>query len=240
MLYALITNDGENYYRLHTHNHYEIMFVKGGVGFVSDGVKKYPFSPGSIFIAPPGVPHSVFSEQGHKIINVGGNFNSLALYEAEIYRLLDNEYKECRMLCEAILRNVYVNESYAQSLCASLLQFLVLSMDVQPNMNTAVRNITHEIEKRFADPMLDVTEILNASGYAEDYIRAKFLAVTKTTPVKYLTSVRMKNAKILMSLYDISISEIAERCGMLDVAYFSRIFKKYYGVSPREYMKSVK
>ena len=239
MIYALITNDGENYYRAHTHSHHEIMLVKEGEGVIYNGDKKYPFYPGCIFIAPPGVEHSVFSEQGHKIINIGGRFDRLILAPKEINRLSDNEYGEARMLCEAILRNIYVNETYAQSLCKSLVQFLMLNVDVQPNIYSVVHRITSEIDNRYDDPELDVTAILNSSGYAEDYIRAKFLAVTKMTPIKYLTAVRMKNAKTLMTLYNFSISETAVRCGFLDSAYFSRLFKKYFGVSPKEYKDTV-
>ena len=240
MIYAKLTNDGENYFRSHTHGHYEIMIVREGDGLIYSGDKKYPFYEGCIFIAPPGVEHSVYSDLGHKIINIGGNFDRLLLSSNEIYKITDNEFGEGRLLAEAIMRNIYINEAYARSLCESFIQFLLLHIDIQPNIYSVVHKITDEIEKNFNDTELDVTSILNASGYAEDYIRAKFLSVTKTTPIKYLTSVRMKNAKALMSLYDFSISEIAVHCGILDVAYFSRLFKKYYGISPKDYKLSLK
>lgn len=240
MIYALITNDGENYYRPHTHAHYEIMLVREGSGMIYFGERKYSFYPGCIFIAPPGTEHSLYSEYGHKIINIGGNFDRLMLSSGEPVKIMDTEHGEARMLGEAILRNIHINEEYAKSLCESFIQFLLLHVDVQPNIYSVIHKITSEIEKRFSDPDLDVTAILNSSGYAEDYIRAKFLAVTKMTPIKYLTAVRMKNAKMIMNISDFSISETAVRCGILDVAYFSRIFKKYYGVSPKEYKESVK
>ena len=240
MIYAKLTNDGENYYRSHTHGHYEIMVVREGNGMMCSGDKKYAFYPGCIFIAPPGVEHSVYSEHGHKIVNIGGSFDRLALSADDLHKITDNDYGEGRLLAEAIMRNIYINEEYARSLCESFIQFLLLHIDIQPNIYSVIHKITSEIEKNFTDPDIDVTMILNSSGYAEDYIRAKFLSVTKMTPIKYLTSVRMKNAKALMNLYDFSISEVAGRCGILDVAYFSRIFKKYYGISPKEYKNGLK
>ena len=240
MLYANITDDGVSYFRPHKHKHYEIMFVSKGEGDFFVGEKKYPFSPGCIFIASPGVIHSVRSKDGHKIINIGGHFEKLMFLTDDVYQIFDNEYGEARMLAEAILRNIYINEEYAQSLCKSYVRFLLLNIDIQPNMYYVIHNIIGEIEKRYDDPTLNVTELLNESGYAEDYIRFKFQEVTKTTPVKYLTAVRMRNAKVLLNLYDFSISEVARRCGILDSQYFSRLFKNYYGVSPRKYKESLK
>ncbi|MBQ8583323.1 MAG: AraC family transcriptional regulator [Clostridia bacterium] len=47
----------------------------------------------------------------------------------------------------------------------------------------------------------------------------------------------MKNAKTMLELYgnDMSIGEVAERCGIIDQSIFSRIFKKHFGVSPTDY-----
>ena len=84
-----------------------------------------------------------------------------------------------------------------------------------------------------------MTSLLAASGYSEDYIRMKFQEVTKMTPVKYLTAVRLKNAKTLLTLCDCDINEVARRCGILDNTRFSRLFKSYYGISPKQYRDSL-
>ena len=240
MLYANITDDGVNYFRPHTHKHHEIMFVSKGEGTFFVGDKKIQFSPGQIFVVSPGVVHSVKSVSGHKIINIGGNFEKLMLLTDGFCQIFDNEYGEARMLAEAILRNVYINEEYAQSLCKAYVGFILMHIDIQPNMYLIIKKIISEIEKNFDDPTLNVTEILNESGYAEDYIRYKFQAITKTTPVKYLTSVRMRNAKTLIKLYDFSVSEVAQRCGIPDAGYFSRLFKNHFGMSPKKYKESLK
>ena len=52
-----------------------------------------------------------------------------------------------------------------------------------------------------------------------------------------ITQKRLQQAKILLKNSDKSISEIAEAVGFNDYNYFSRIFKKYYGISPRDYRK---
>jgi AraC-like DNA-binding protein len=50
---------------------------------------------------------------------------------------------------------------------------------------------------------------------------------------KYITQVRLKEARRLLKYSSESISQIAYSVGYDDPLYFSRIFKRYYGVSPK-------
>ena len=59
------------------------------------------------------------------------------------------------------------------------------------------------------------------------------------TPLEYLTQIRIEQAKSYLINSNIySISEIADMCGFSDQYYFSRVFKKTVGVSPRDYKKN--
>ncbi|MCD8040854.1 MAG: helix-turn-helix transcriptional regulator [Clostridia bacterium] len=76
-----------------------------------------------------------------------------------------------------------------------------------------------------------------------DYVRKLFKSEVGVTPHDYLTATRMQQAALLItgglsntySRY--SVGQIAEMCGYAEPLYFSRVFKKYYGVSPSEYAK---
>jgi two-component system response regulator YesN len=49
----------------------------------------------------------------------------------------------------------------------------------------------------------------------------------------YVTQLRMERAmQLLKSRPDMRIGDVAEQCGFLDVAYFSRVFRQYYGMTP--------
>ena len=67
-------------------------------------------------------------------------------------------------------------------------------------------------------------------------IRNLFKAKYGTTPLKYLTDLRMKAAVDLLSQGTLTVSEIAAMCGYRDVYYFSRVFKEYFLVSPSKYV----
>ena len=64
-----------------------------------------------------------------------------------------------------------------------------------------------------------------------------FKKETGLTPLQYLTDRRLENAASTLSTYlgKGNISETARLCGFGDPLYFSRLFKKKYGVSPRSY-----
>ena len=57
------------------------------------------------------------------------------------------------------------------------------------------------------------------------------------TLTEYITGVRMQKAKALLTTTDQKLTAIAESVGYNDVSYFSNVFKKFYGVSPRSMRK---
>ncbi|MBQ6894979.1 MAG: helix-turn-helix transcriptional regulator [Clostridia bacterium] len=83
---------------------------------------------------------------------------------------------------------------------------------------------------------------MKKSGYSEDYIRSQFKLFTGKTPVEFLTETRINHACYLIDIYkdSMNLSEISEKCGYTDYVYFSRQFKKVMGISPKNYMKSLK
>ena len=50
---------------------------------------------------------------------------------------------------------------------------------------------------------------------------------------EYITQYRMQEAKKLITTTDEKLVTIAEKVGYSDVSYFSNVFKKFYGISPR-------
>ncbi len=59
----------------------------------------------------------------------------------------------------------------------------------------------------------------------------------KTTPIAYLNGLRLSHACLLLESTRLSITQIAENCGIRDGFYFSKMFQSKYGVSPLQYRK---
>lgn len=81
-----------------------------------------------------------------------------------------------------------------------------------------------------------VSELAKLCHISETRFRIIFKKYFSASPVKYIADLKMANAKRLLESGFYSVSEIAELLCYEDAGYFSKVFKKTVGVSPREYM----
>lgn len=93
------------------------------------------------------------------------------------------------------------------------------------------------IQKGFADQDFTIKGISQLAGISEVYFRKIFAEVYGCPPQKYLTHLRMKKAAELLQTDYSSVENVAEAVGYHSLYHFSKMFKKYYGVSPNNYCK---
>ena len=94
------------------------------------------------------------------------------------------------------------------------------------------------INESFCERMPSVRELADMCGVSEGYFRAIFTSQTGQSPIDYATTLKINRAKELIRSGLCPISEAAASVGFEDIAYFSRVFKKQIGISPREYKNS--
>ena len=83
---------------------------------------------------------------------------------------------------------------------------------------------------------VNLNQIASALHYSPSYLTKIFVQQYNTTPSKYMISLRMQKAQQLLAHNpELSVRQIGETVGYPEQGYFSRIFKKYVGVSPLEY-----
>lgn len=96
------------------------------------------------------------------------------------------------------------------------------------------------IQKNYADPELSLGALCQKYAISISYFSVVFKEYAGKTFIEALTEQRMSRAKELMESQPLKMYEIAEKCGYKDAGYFGVAFKKYYGMSPREYLKVCK
>ncbi|WP_337044118.1 AraC family transcriptional regulator [Emticicia sp. 17c] len=82
----------------------------------------------------------------------------------------------------------------------------------------------------------DYASLLNITA---NHLNKSVKAATGKSPTKWIDETIVLEAKVLLYQSNLSISEIAAEVGLLDQSYFSRLFKKYEGISPSEFRKAI-
>ena len=85
---------------------------------------------------------------------------------------------------------------------------------------------------------LTLSTLAAAQGLSEGYLATVFKRETEKTISEYVREKRMKHAAHLLTTTSLQIQTIALHCGIMDVQYFTKQFKKHTGKTPKEYRES--
>ena len=124
--------------------------------------------------------------------------------------------------------------------------FLLVQRTRQEERPTVSTYIQEEIEfarryfnEHYNEP-ISIQEYAESRNMSVCYFQRNFKQIVKHTPMQYLLTIRVNNAASLLETTDYSMAEIAAIVGYEDPLYFSRLFRKIKGVSPRDYRNLVK
>lgn len=92
------------------------------------------------------------------------------------------------------------------------------------------------IEEHFTDPSLSVEKAAAESHISEVYFRKLFKETMGLSPMQYIIGKRIAYAIALMESHCLSVRQVAEQAGFSDPKYFSTVFRKQTGCSPRQYL----
>ncbi|MBO5474836.1 MAG: helix-turn-helix transcriptional regulator [Lachnospiraceae bacterium] len=92
------------------------------------------------------------------------------------------------------------------------------------------------IHKHYADN-ISIDDIASSGGVCRSKCCKLFNKVVGKTPNVYLTHYRIAKSCKLLNETDMSVSEIADKCGFQSASYFIVVFKKKMGISPQKYRK---
>ena len=82
---------------------------------------------------------------------------------------------------------------------------------------------------------MSLAELAGRVGMSADHLGVLFKAELGMTPVEYRARLRLLRARELLVSTALPIRQIARETGFPDGNYFARVFRKEYGMTPREY-----
>ena len=100
--------------------------------------------------------------------------------------------------------------------------------------SSAVRKAILIIESDISSE-ISVSELAQSQGLSLGYFSTLFKKETGKSVSDFIREKRMKRASHLLRTTDLQIQTVAEKCGILDLRYFSKLFKREYGIPPKLY-----
>jgi AraC-like DNA-binding protein len=154
--------------------------------------------------------------------------------EALFYKVL-NEFTKYNQSCQLILKSYLMN----------IFSLLIFTPEItDKNVNTRSFENNYELIKSSKDYIdHNLHKDFTLSGLAEMCHMSKnfyckiFKSIFGVSPFDYIAQSRINKAKKLLITTNIKISDISIMCGISDITYFYKIFKKYVNMTPANYRK---
>lgn len=230
-----------------TNSVYRVNLVVSGSAAVTQSNIRKNVKKGDIYFIFPSVPYTVECDDDFSImyisyigIRANAIMDRLGITSKNFYFEADEEvYKLWK-------RNIDVSNVVIDIACESVLLNTIayvgdiISTSGDDNFNASVDKfmlIKKYIDENFSNPDLSLSKLSEEFSYNKKYISSAFKKHFKIGISKYLYTVRINHACVLIDRNYKSASDIAFLCGFSDPVHFSKIFKKEMGVSPRDYIK---
>ncbi len=225
----------------HTHDDWELVLNLEGEGISKVGEVSLPFRSGTVICIPPSVPHTKEAKNG--FLDIFIHFPVLSLpTERPCLHFEDEDHRVEQLLC--MIHGIYHKKEahyreIAEHLTLALAQLVQNKLGAE-RTDPRVERVADLIVENFNDPDFSVTQVMRESGYCIDHLRRLFRHVYGEPPLEYLLTLRVNYAKRLLRespCLHYTVAQIATMSGFSDISYFSRIFKKRTGLSPRAYVQ---
>ena len=103
-----------------------------------------------------------------------------------------------------------------------------------------IKKVMQWLEENVSDAEITVDQLAAFVGMGRTSMYNKIKGLTGKSPVELIQEFRMEKATYYLKSGQYSVSETSYKVGFSDPGYFSRSFKKHFGMSPADYMKQNK
>ncbi len=223
----------------HAHETWEYVLCTHGSGLFDFGGTVLRYSRGDVVVIPPNVLHSNRSEGGMRNIHINMASPSFVLKEPAVISDDANHF-----LLDAFTAALWhfrserkERESFV-SLYASLIGTYLAAYQTVHVRPLVVEEIERAVAANFTNCDWELDAYLRSLPFSYDYLRKLFQKEMGVTPHRFLNDKRlMAAAENLAGQGSVSVADVARACGFREPLYFSKMFKKRFGVSPSHYQR---
>lgn len=249
---------------MHWHDEFEIIAIKKGSGYVTVNLQKYKVSSGDIIIVLPGTLHSIDrkknSSMEYENILFSKEFLDFGTHdlvqcsylepffncELQVRSYLSPGHtlhnKISRIIMQLDDKNDKKDFGYQLFVKGALLQIIYLLITNPPSSDERVHNGKYEeklksiigyVSNHYTEE-ISIDDIAEFCHYSPSHFMRFFKTHTGMSFTSYVNDFRVTEARALLTSTNDSILEISQKCGFTNVSNFNRMFKRKYGVSPRQ------
>ena len=111
---------------------------------------------------------------------------------------------------------------------------LAQKIGIESRSGELIHNVCEFLKQNYAEE-LTLNDLARHFYVSPPYLSRRFRKKTGITFVEYLEDIRMDKAKEYLTNSEVQIADVSEQVGYLDPAYFAKVFKRKYRMSPSEY-----
>lgn len=154
--------------------------------------------------------------------------NSTALENCfeELYKLWGTGNFSDKIYCKSLMYRIY-------SELARQMQYKYIPSSKKAKIEGTIQFMIDN----FSDANFSVEQLGPMCNMSQVHFRRIFSQIYRTTPIAFLTSLRINKAKELLLSHSLPIGEIAAQCGFNSTYYFSKKFREEVGLSPTNYKR---
>jgi AraC-like DNA-binding protein len=210
---------------------HEMILVLRGEQYALIKGKRFHAVAGDILFFPAHIAHEEWSSRLVDTYFMSFEWPDSPMGDTPIHV---KDYKgRIRVLMEWTMSETHIHtpltpELHRGLLHALLTQFLRLWMYTEDDFIERIRQF---MEKHISEPVR-LEDIAKQAGMSKFHFVRKYRRLTGRTPMQDIRILRLERARQLALGTSLPLKEIAEKVGLTDVYYMSRLFRRYFSISP--------
>lgn len=239
----------------HTHQFTELFYVLHGEGVFYIEREKVPVKTDDLIIINPNVEHTEKTFPNNPMEYIVFGVEGLAFSFPEHDQAYGRGYsfysygsdkKQFINFAQLMMHEFQDKKPGFEKVCHGLLEVLLVYISRKQKLSVISESsfqLSKEcaIAKRYIDTNYaqDITldSLADLTHINKFYLAHSFTECIGQSPISYLTERRLAACKELLSSSNLSVTQIATSAGFSSQSYFSQIFNKKVGMSPRQYRK---